>query len=485
MPLQLPKLDDRHYADLVAEARRLIPVHDPDWTDHNPSDPGITLLELFAYLTEMLLYRLDRVTGDNQRKFLKLLNGPDWTHGADLKADIRTAVLAVHARDRAVTAADFERLAIEDFIQWVTALQRVEEKAREDGTMVDQLCETLNTDNPLKQWWRTTQLEGAKANLPSNMPGVVRACCVPSRNLDRGTEATRTECAPGHVSLIVLPQDTDRAAQDPDREARQKKALWGYLDEKRMLTTRHHVVGPHYVRISAEIVVATVVGASTSAVRDRVAGRPGRPGKLQRFLDPLSGGTAQEGWPFGRDVYVSELYEEIETIDGVDYITDLMLFATASQPDEQAAPAQQLWHPAGDLIGISFEQHQLPRFDFGAATVVVAPSTSFVAIQLAVTLTKTAVADPAILRRQAKIVVRQFLHPLYGGPGPATSADRDLLLAELENVLHDISGVTQAEVMLQADDATRLVMANGRVIGLHVKAGEIVNWQTEIEFSDA
>ncbi|HEX6267913.1 MAG TPA: hypothetical protein VFZ81_13585, partial [Burkholderiales bacterium] len=83
MPLQLPNLDDRRYADLVAEARRLIPVHDPSWTNHNPSDPGITLLELFAYLSEMLLYRLDRVTAEHQRKFLKLLNGPDWTPGAE------------------------------------------------------------------------------------------------------------------------------------------------------------------------------------------------------------------------------------------------------------------------------------------------------------------------------------------------------------------------------------------------------------------
>src|SRR5262249_33202686 len=173
---------------------------------------------------------------------------------------------------------------------------------------------------------------------------------------------------------------------------RQKTALWGYLDERRMLTTRHHVVGPRYVPISVEIVVAATVGASTGAVHDRVLGQ------LQGFLDPLTGGPAQDGWPFGRDVYVSELYEQIEAVEGVDYITDLMVFGTASQPDEQAAPAQQLWHAAGDPIGISFEQHHLPRFD--SASIVVAPSTRFVAIDLTVALTKAAAADPAMLRRQ-------------------------------------------------------------------------------------
>ena len=54
MPIRLPNLDDRRYAELVEEALELIPVHAPQWTNHNPSDPGIMLVELFAYLTEML-----------------------------------------------------------------------------------------------------------------------------------------------------------------------------------------------------------------------------------------------------------------------------------------------------------------------------------------------------------------------------------------------------------------------------------------------
>src|SRR5258708_4480089 len=43
-----PKLDDRTYSDIVAEAMRLIPRYCPEWTNHNPSDPGITILELTA-----------------------------------------------------------------------------------------------------------------------------------------------------------------------------------------------------------------------------------------------------------------------------------------------------------------------------------------------------------------------------------------------------------------------------------------------------
>jgi hypothetical protein len=73
VPLPLPKLDDRRWKDLVDEGRALIPRHAPQWTDHNVHDPGITLLELFAWLTETTVYRLDRIPEAHRRKFLELL----------------------------------------------------------------------------------------------------------------------------------------------------------------------------------------------------------------------------------------------------------------------------------------------------------------------------------------------------------------------------------------------------------------------------
>ena len=68
-----PKLDDRTYADIVAEAMRLIPRYCPEWTNHNPSDPGITVLELAAWMTELILYRLNRVPEKNYLAFLDLI----------------------------------------------------------------------------------------------------------------------------------------------------------------------------------------------------------------------------------------------------------------------------------------------------------------------------------------------------------------------------------------------------------------------------
>jgi predicted phage baseplate assembly protein len=73
MPLPQINLDDRTFDDLFNEARRRIPVYTPEWTDHNDSDPGITMLQLFAWLEEMIVWRLNQVPAKNYIKFLELV----------------------------------------------------------------------------------------------------------------------------------------------------------------------------------------------------------------------------------------------------------------------------------------------------------------------------------------------------------------------------------------------------------------------------
>ena len=73
MPLPSPTLDNRRFQDIVDEAKRLIPQYCPTWTDHNVSDPGITLVELFAWMTEMLLYRVNQVPEKCYLKFLEMI----------------------------------------------------------------------------------------------------------------------------------------------------------------------------------------------------------------------------------------------------------------------------------------------------------------------------------------------------------------------------------------------------------------------------
>ncbi len=71
--LSAPNLDDRTFQDIVDEAKRRIPSLCPEWTNHNVSDPGVALIELFAWMSEMILFRLNQVPDRLYLKFLELV----------------------------------------------------------------------------------------------------------------------------------------------------------------------------------------------------------------------------------------------------------------------------------------------------------------------------------------------------------------------------------------------------------------------------
>src|SRR6266576_2990752 len=73
MALPVPNLDDRRFQDFVDESKRLVQQKCPEWTDHNVSDPGVTLIEVFAFIADQLTYRLNQVPDRIYVKFLELL----------------------------------------------------------------------------------------------------------------------------------------------------------------------------------------------------------------------------------------------------------------------------------------------------------------------------------------------------------------------------------------------------------------------------
>jgi len=73
MPISVPNLDDRDFADLVQEAQQIVRQSCPGWTDLTPGDPGMVLVELFAHLTDVMLYRLNRLPEKAYVEFLRLM----------------------------------------------------------------------------------------------------------------------------------------------------------------------------------------------------------------------------------------------------------------------------------------------------------------------------------------------------------------------------------------------------------------------------
>ncbi len=109
MSLPLPRLDDRTWQDLRDEGVSLIPRFAPSWTDHNVSDPGITLIELLAYRTELELFRLDSITAAHRRAFLGVLGSEHLPRGPRPAATLLTfdPNSSTEPRDRHVTAGEY------------------------------------------------------------------------------------------------------------------------------------------------------------------------------------------------------------------------------------------------------------------------------------------------------------------------------------------------------------------------------------------
>ena len=105
------------------------------------------------------------------------------------------------------------------------------------------------------------------------------------------------------------------------------KTVCGHVDMHRLITTRIKIQKPGYVRVSVNTTIKTKPGAKAEVVIARVRQA------LDFFLSPMTGGPQGTGWPFGRSVYRSELYQVIEAVDGVDCVSRLSISGTAGDLD--------------------------------------------------------------------------------------------------------------------------------------------------------
>lgn len=108
--LELPKLDDKTYRQILDEAVSHIPVLTDLWTDHNPSDTGIMLLELLASMTEQQNFYLDQVGERFYERYLDLVT--DLRDGENVAQRCARFAQECAAIDVAVTTKDYEALLL-------------------------------------------------------------------------------------------------------------------------------------------------------------------------------------------------------------------------------------------------------------------------------------------------------------------------------------------------------------------------------------
>ncbi|HYU79695.1 MAG TPA: baseplate J/gp47 family protein [Vicinamibacterales bacterium] len=297
MPLTVPTLDDRTFADLVEEGFRIVESGDGEWTNRNPSDPGVTLLELFAFVTETLIFRVNQITEEDRLAFARLLAPA--TDSSETGAErLDDAVRSARLSARVVSCSDYE-----------IAAQSIDPQR------------------------------------------IARAHCVPNRDLTRDTVAARAAVRPGHVTVLIVPRDPADSALP-----QLLTAVKDHLEPRRLLTTRVHVGTPEFVDIGVRLVMTVDRGASTTNVRQQIeaalvkffdAGSGGSEGKGW----PLGRAV------FVSEIY--RLLDQLPGVDYVSPVADGAtgnardeLVASGVEPERDAA---------GALVALRLHPHQIPR----------------------------------------------------------------------------------------------------------------------------
>lgn len=296
MPVPLPQLDDRDFDSLFEETRALIARYNPEWTNHNPTDAGVTLLELFAWLVEQTIYRSNLLPLRNYATFLRLLgltNPADYT---TLEEGISKAQAILRERFRAVTVDDYVDLVMKKMEALQSGLA---------GRVI--VLNNINLENPPDPLEFLSQIERR---------GHVTVVVIP-RRLAGSLYVDHTQAPLPAPSTLLLSE------------------IETLLKERCVITTRIHAVGPRYVSVNAEAFIIAKPQTERTSAAARIAGR------IRAFFDPIDGGPDGLGWPAGRALYRSEFYKLLEDDPDVDHV-DRVRF-TVNNVEEEPDVEVQLW----------------------------------------------------------------------------------------------------------------------------------------------
>lgn len=270
MPIQLPDLDNKTFTELMDEMTASIPKHTNEWTNFNPSDPGMAILELLAWISESLIYRANRVSGDANLNFLRLVAG-----------------------DTILDETDKAHQRIVKYLAGIDA----ERKAGLWKPDIDAMKAEAQTF--LKSRYRAVTEEDFRELAKEALPD----------------EKIRVEvfARPKSIEVVIIPSHMpdEKWSQDYCRKVTE------YLYPRRLIGTALKVLTAVYTPVFLTVQAVSFSYADAKTVEGAVKSA------LTNFFDPVQGGPLGNGWPYGRDVMVYELFNIVEKVSGVKMVQEI------------------------------------------------------------------------------------------------------------------------------------------------------------------
>jgi mannose/fructose/N-acetylgalactosamine-specific phosphotransferase system component IIB len=272
MTLQQLNLDTKTFEDIRDEMVASIQKYTDTWTNHNPSDPGITILEMLSWISETTLFRINRIPEESYTNFLRLVTGAYGIEEIDILLND--------------TFLDPSRRHILEF-----------QKEIEEGNKTSITEMKANVLRFLTSRYRAVTEDDFRqltieASNESKIQAKVKRAIINKSNDDEKVEVVIVSQSPGHYKELI-------------------SVIKEYLQPRTLIGTIIQVKQPIFTDVDIDVKVVCHNYVMPENVIDNIRTR------ILQHLDPFEGGDEKTGWPYTRPLTVYEIAQIIEETNGV------------------------------------------------------------------------------------------------------------------------------------------------------------------------
>ncbi len=289
MAIQMPDFDTKTYEEISGEMVASIPKYTDKWTNHNPSDPGITILELLSWIAETTFYRMNRIPYESHVNFLRLVAGAS---GLD---EVERLLKDSHQDKYHINILEF--------------LKEIEEG--HDKTVPDIKTEALQF---LTSRYRAVTEDDFRqlAIEATDLFNVKVRRVIVENDLDENK-----------VEIVLVPDKWKQYEELSESEKRERyRELVGfvkdYLNPRTLIGTKIEVKQPVYSDVNIELKVVCHHYAIPEKIETDIKN------SILQHLDPFFGGDDKTGWPYRRSLSIYEIARIVEETDGVKQVESTM-----------------------------------------------------------------------------------------------------------------------------------------------------------------
>lgn len=278
MSIPQPDLYTQKYKDISDEMLASIPKYTQKWTNHNPSDPGIVILEMLSWIMDTMLYRIDVIPEEMYVSFLRLVAGSAGLK--DIESLLKKQSLDPH------------------YTKILTLLEEVESG---DKKSIEEIKSAVFT------------FLGSRFRAVTKEDFQILAIEATANSKDSQVKRAIVSAKGKKVEVIIVPNNWDdllKHGNDPGYETL-IKIVSDYLDPRRLIGTLVEVKRPVFTEIRMNMKVDFSPRVNDAKVKEEIKNR------IRTFLDPFEGGDQGNGWAYGRPLTIYEIAHLVEDTNGV------------------------------------------------------------------------------------------------------------------------------------------------------------------------